>query len=76
MLCPLAGLLCDKFTNKVIFNERTDSMAKQALSRHSDVSEEPLTLLDAGIEASACARKSTTSTSTGRVTYEMIPVVG
>ena len=51
-------------------------MAKQALSRHSDVSEEPLTLLDAGIEASACARKSTTSTSTGRVTYEMIPVVG
>lgn len=64
----------------VFYNERADSMAKLALSRHADVSEEPLTFPSCKslILKQVVARWQDRwdNSTTGRVTYEMIPVVG
>ena len=64
----------------VFYNERADSMAKLALSRHADVSDEPLTFPSCKrlILKQVVARwqDHLDNSTTGRVTYEMIPVVG
>jgi len=76
----VTALACIPGHSGIFYNERADSMAKLALSRHADVSDEPLTFPSCKrlILKQVVARwqDHLDNSTTGRVTYEMIPVVG